>query len=164
MKEKRVQEKNKGAGTESRAALYTAVLIVVAFAVIIFSSFLLPGVQIVGMRESEGRPNLGNAEVARNPEFADLNSYFTLRLVLSVFNTLLAVYLLFMYVRNYLVLKSSFTLGIVAFLFSFLLYALSSIPIVHGLFGPFGIAGVFSFVPMLFSAIGLIIFAKLSNE
>jgi len=163
MKEKKKVE-NKGARTDSLAALYSAVLIIAAFAVIIVSSFLLPSVQVVGMRESEGRPNFGGAEAVNHPEFADLNSYFTLRLVLSVFNTLLAAYLLFIYVRNYLVVKSSFGLGIVAFLFSFLLYALSSIPIVHILFGPFGISGVFSFVPMLFSAVGLIIFAKLSNE
>jgi len=164
MKEKKVQEKNKGAKTESRAALYTMILIIAAFAVIIVSSFLLPSVQFVGMREAEGRPDINHPDFANNPASIDLNSYLTLRLVLSVFNTLIAVYLLFVYVRSYLVLKSSFTLGLIAFLFSFLLYALSSIPVVHTLFGPFGIGGVFSFVPMLFSAIGLIIFAKLSNE
>jgi hypothetical protein len=164
MKEKRTQEKNKGAKTYSLAAIYTIALIIAAFAVIIVSSLLLPSVQVVGIRESEGRPSFGGGGVMNNPRFADLNSYATLRLILSIINALLVIYLLFVYVRNYLVLKSNFTLGIIAFLFSFLLYALSSIPIVHELFGPFGIATVFSFVPMLFSAIGLIIFAKFSNE
>lgn len=163
MKE-REKQGSKNARTDNLSVVYTTILIIAAFAVIIISSFLLPEVQVVGMRESEGRSNWGGAEVANNPGFADLNSYLTLRLVLSIFNMLLVVYLLFVYVRNYLILKSNFTLGIIAFLFSFLLYALSSMPLVHGLFGPFGIAGVFSFVPMLFSAIGLIIFAKLSNE
>ncbi len=164
MKEKKTVVKNEGTKTESLALVYTLILIILAFAVIIISSFLLPNVQIVGMRESEGRMMLGGMGVAGNPGFADLNSYFTVRLVLSMFNLLLASYLLFVYIRNYLIIRSNFTLGIVAFLFSFLLYALSSIPLVHGFFGPFGIAGVFSFVPMLFSAIGLIIFAKLGNE
>jgi hypothetical protein len=162
MKEKVKQEKSNDTKSESLAVLYTVLLIVLAFAVIIISSFLLPNVQMVGIRENDSRM-MGVAEVARSP-VADLNSYFTARLVLSLFNMLLASYLLFVYVRNYLILKSNFTLGIVAFLFSFLLYALSSIPLVHGFFGPFGIAGVFSFVPMLFSAIGLIIFAKLGSE
>jgi hypothetical protein len=162
MKEKKL--KNNDTKTDGLATLYTTALIVLAFAVIIISSFLLPGIQAVGMRESEGRINLGSENVTNRPVFADLNSYFTLRLVLSIFNTLLVVYLLFLYVRNYLILRSGFSLGIVAFLFSFLLYALSEIPLVHGIFGPFGIAGVFSFVPMLFSAIGLIIFAKLGSE
>jgi len=151
--------------TDGRAAVYTAALIIAAFIVIIVSSFLLPSVQFVGIREAEGRPNLGPfGAVADSQTFIDLNSYFTLRLALSITNMLLVVYLLFVYVRNYLILKSSFTLGIVAFLFSFLMYALSSIPLVHMLFGPFRTAEIFSFVPMLFSAIGLIIFAKLSNE
>jgi len=161
MKEKRVKNDTR---IDSLATLYTTALIILAFMVIIISSFLLPEVQVVGMRESEGRMDSGRAGMRDNPAFADLNSYFTLRLVLSIFNMLLVVYLLFVYVRNYLLLKSNFTLGIIAFLFSFLLYALSSIPVVHGFFSPFGIGGVFSFVPMLFSAVGLIIFAKLSNE
>ncbi|MCX6777102.1 MAG: hypothetical protein NTY73_04015 [Candidatus Micrarchaeota archaeon] len=163
MKEKK-QEKNKGAGDNGRAALYTTALIIAAFAVMIISSFLLPSVQFVGMKEAEGRPNMGPGAMGGSQTSIDLNSYFTLRFALSILNTLLVVYLLFMYVRNYLVLKSNFTLGLIAFLFSFLLYALSSIPFVHTLFGPFGIGGVFSFIPMLFSAIGLVIFVKLSNE
>jgi hypothetical protein len=157
MKEKK-KEAEKNLGVDSRASLYTIVLIILAFAVIIVSSFLLPGIQMMGIREAEGRPNFVNAR------FTDLNSYLTLRLVLSIVNTLLVVYLLFVYMRNYLMLKSNFTLGLVAFLFSFLLYALSSIPVVHGIFGPLGIGGVFSFVPMLFSAIGLLIFAKVGSE
>jgi len=164
MKEKKMQAGKKGA-IDGRAAVYTTVLIIAAFLVIILSSFLLPGVQFVGIREAEGRQNIEpSGAFADSQTFADLNSYFTLRLALSIINTLLVVYLLFVYVRNYLILKSSFTLGIVAFLFSFLMYALSSIPLVHMLFGPFRTAEIFSFVPMLFSAIGLIIFAKLSNE
>jgi hypothetical protein len=152
-----------GAKTEGLAIAYTAILIVAAFAVLIISSFILPNVQVMGMRENETHPEFGGMG-RMNPEFINLNGYLTVRLILSAFNTALVAYLLFVYVRSYLILKSNFTLGIVAFLFSFLLYALSSIPLVHGLFGPLGIGGVFSFVPMLFSAIGLLIFAKLSNE
>jgi hypothetical protein len=141
--------------------VYTVVLILAAFAVIIVSSFVLPSVRMLGIREMEGRSIMGG-EPLNNP--ADLNSYLTLRLALSTLNILLVVYLLFVYVRNYLAVKSNFALGLIAFLFSFLLYALSSLPLVHTLFGPFGIGGVFSFVPMLFSAIGLVIFAKLGSE
>lgn len=164
MKEKKTQVKNECKGAEVLALVYTLILIFAAFAVIIIFSFLLPGVQMVGMRASEGRMNFSGAGGPGNSAFADLNSYFSVRLVLSLFNLMLAAYLLFVYIRNYLTVKSNFTLGIIAFLFSFLLYALSSIPLVHGLFGPFGISAVFSFVPMLFSAIGLVIFAKLGSE
>ncbi|MFH1470453.1 MAG: hypothetical protein ABIF01_01785, partial [Candidatus Micrarchaeota archaeon] len=73
-------------------------------------------------------------------------------------------YLLYIHLKDYLAIRSGFTLGLVAFLFSFLLYALSSLPVIHVFFGRFGMASVFSFIPMLFSAIGLLVFAKLSNE
>jgi|SRR5271157_991498 len=162
MKEKKT-EKNKDAKTEGLAIAYTTILIVAAFAVLIISSFILPSVRFIGMGENESRPEFVEMG-GMNPELVNLNGYVTVRLILSVLNTVLVAYLLFVYVRSYLILRSNFTLGIVAFLFSFFLYALSSIPLVHGLFGPFGIGGVFSFVPMLFSAIGLLIFAKLSNE
>ena len=93
-----------------------------------------------------------------------LQNNISITLALSTVNVLLAIYLLYAYVKNYLGIKSSFTLGIVAFLFSFLLYALSSFPLIHMLLGPYGIASRLSFVPMLFSAIGLLIFAKLGSE
>jgi hypothetical protein len=162
MKEKKAG-KNESTKTEGLAVAYTTALIVVAVAVLIISSFILPSVQMMGMRENETHPEFVGMG-GMNPQLVNLNGYLTIRLLLSILNAVLVAYLLFVYVRSYLVLKSNFTLGIVAFLFSFFLYALSSIPLVHGLFSPFGIGGVFSFVPMLFSAIGLLIFAKLSNE
>ena len=55
-------------------------------------------------------------------------------------------------------------MGLVAFLFSFLMYAVANVPLLHLLLGSYGMAAMISFVPMLFSAIGLLIFAKLSNE
>lgn len=162
MKEKKA-EKNEGAKSEGSAIAYTTILIVVAVVVLIISSLILPSVQFIGIRENETRPEFAGMG-GMNPELVNLNGYLTVRLALSVFNTILVAYLLFVYVKSYLILKSNFTLGIIAFLFSFFLYALSSIPLVHGLFGPLGVGGVFSFVPMFFSAIGLLIFVKLSSE
>lgn len=152
--------KSDGNGNWGRAAIYTLGLIFLAFAVMAASSFLLPG---LGAHDwgGAGPRNSPHPFGAPQPELGD---FFTLRLAFSVLNVLLLIYLLFVYVKDYLRLKSSFTLGLVAFLFSFLMYALSSLPLVHMVLGPFGISSVFSFVPMLFSAIGLIIFVKLSNE
>ncbi|MDD5317440.1 MAG: hypothetical protein PHF51_01760 [Candidatus ainarchaeum sp.] len=152
--------KGDGNGNGGRAAVYTLALILAAFAVMSASSFLLPG---LGARDWGGAGARGSTPPFGAPQ-PELGDFFTLRLALSVLNVVLVVYLLFVYVKDYLRLKSSFTLGLVAFLFSFLMYALSSLPVVHMLLGPFGIANVFSFVPMLFSAIGLVIFVKLSNE
>ncbi len=146
------------------ALLYTVALIVMAFALISISSYFLPQVGFIN--------SLRNGETALPPRppmdnFADsggMGSYFDLRLVLSAVNLLLVIYLLYVYTKDYLRYKTSFALGILAFLFSFLLYALSSFPLVHAMFGFRAIGGVFSFIPLLFSAIGLVIFVKLSNE
>lgn len=145
-------------GSGMRAALYTAGLIVAALAIIALSSLLIPSCG-PGMR-CGGGPGL------RMPEEVGLaiENSFALRFALSVFNVAIVIYLLYIHVKDYLRLKSSFTLGLIAFLFSFLMYAIATVPFMHALLGPYGRAAMISFVPMLFSAIGLLIFAKLSNE
>ncbi|MFA6214678.1 MAG: hypothetical protein WC717_05375 [Candidatus Micrarchaeia archaeon] len=148
-------------GSTGRAMLYTALLIAAALAIIAASSYLIPS---FGPGARGGM--MGGRIGAPPPEEigAAIENLYTLRFALSTLNVLIVLYLLFVHVRDYLRLKSSFTLGIVAFLFSFLLYAISTVPIMHLLLGPYGVAAMISFVPMLFSAIGLLIFAKLSSE
>ncbi|MFH1094981.1 MAG: hypothetical protein V1728_02075 [Candidatus Micrarchaeota archaeon] len=138
-------------------------LIVLAFVILSLSSFLLPQMKFIEDMRS-GEIVLGPGGPAHFAPGAELGSYLLLRLVLSCVNILLVVYLLFVYVKDYLHLRTGFALGIVAFLFSFLLYALSSFPLVRLFIGPRGLADVFAFIPLLFSAIGLVIFVKLSNE
>ncbi len=148
------------ADLKGKAILYTAGLIVLAFAVILVSSYFIPNVMMVRARPPP-------IEVEPSPEgiFHGVQEIgFALQIFLSVINILLILYLLYVHLKDYLALRSNFTLGLVAFLFSFLLYALSSFPIIHIAFERFGMAGIFSFIPMLFSAIGLLVFAKLSNE
>ena len=153
------KDKN-GQNFEMKALTFTAVLLLAAFAIILLSSFFIPQMNI------DDRPS-GMFAPPRmmNPDARDeLSGYFTARLLLSGANLLLAAYLLFTYVKDYLRYRTNFELGLIAFLFSFLLYALASFPLVHNLFGFGGIGGVFSFIPLLFSAVGLVIFVKLSNE
>jgi len=143
-------------GCSGRAALYTAGLIAAALAIMVASSLLIPSFG-PGMRGGFGAPppeEIGNA----------IENSYTMRFALSIFNVLIVIYLLYIHVRDYLRLKSSFTLGLVAFLFSFLMYAISNVPLLHSMLGPFGRAAMLSSVPMMFSAIGLLIFAKLSND
>lgn len=136
----------------------TLTLLLGAMAIMFISAQMIPQV-LTGHERNFG----GIAPPRGIPLSEDLESFFALRLLLSVSNVCLILYLLYIHVRDYVELRSDFTLGLVAFLFSFLLYALSSFPIAPLIFGRFG-AGVMSFVPMLFSAIGLIIFLKLSTE
>ena len=150
-------------GETGRALLCTAGLIVLALVIIYLSSVILPQIKFI--------EDMKNAELVTTPrgDFMMVNSnvggYFALRFLLSSLNLVLVVWLLYVYVKDYLRFRTSFALGITAFLFSFLLYALSSLPFARLLPGSGGPLGeIFQFVPLLFSAIGLVIFAKLSNE
>lgn len=153
-------EKKNANGSSLRAILYTAGLVVAALAIIAASSFLIPNFG-PGMRGG-----MMGGEFRAPPEEVGraLDSFTDMRSALAVFNIIIVIYLLYMHIKDYLRLKSSFTLGLVAFLASFLMYAISTLPEMHLLLGSYGRAAMISFVPMLFSAIGLLIFAKLSNE
>jgi hypothetical protein len=148
-------------GTEKRLDIqvvaYTVALIAGAIGLIVLSSMLLPGIGRA-INHPEFRPS------APPPEDLAPFQNLLLPISLSLFNVALVIYLLHIYVKDYLSIKSNFTLGMVAFLFSFLLYALSSSPLMHEVLGPYGVASKLSFVPMLFSAVCLLIFAKLSDE
>ena len=143
------------------AIIYTAGLVVAALAIIAASSFLIPSFG-PGMRGGM----MGSGYGAPPPEEVGraLDSFTDMRSVLAVFNIIIVIYLLYIHIKDYLRLKSTFTLGLVAFLASFLMYAISTLPEMHLLLGSYGRAAMISFVPMMFSAIGLLIFAKLSNE
>jgi hypothetical protein len=59
-------------------------------------------------------------------------------------------------------------LGVVAFLFAFLLYGLSSFPLLTSFLGypmqGMGGMGAFSLVPSIFTALALLIFIKISQN
>ena len=149
----------------AKAALYTLGLIVAAVAVMALSSLAVPGFGDFIRGRPPGFGGMMGGDTFRVAGMTlDAEDYFLLRTGLSALNLVLVVYLVFVYAMEYLELKSNFTLGRLAFLFSFLMYSLSSLPLLLELLGPYGAAGGLSFVPMAFSAIGLLIFAKLSNE
>jgi len=142
------------------AVLWTIALLAAAFALLYLSSYLSAYLFPRGMM------------------FEVLDDFFTARLLLSLVNIVLISYLLFIHIKDYLALRAGFTLGILAFLFCFLLYAISSFPPVHAAmepreFGEFGRPmmlggvgglGIFSFVPMIFTAVALLVFVKISSE
>jgi hypothetical protein len=168
MAKSKINKVGKGAKSEKksanrsslRAMLYTAGLVVAALAIIVASSWLIPSFG------PGGRGGMGRGFGAPPPEDIGnaIENLFALRFVLSLFNVIIVIYLLYIHIKDYLRLKSTFTLGLIAFLASFLMYAISTVPAMHLLLGANGRAAMISFVPMMFSAIGLLIFAKLSNE
>lgn len=89
---------------------------------------------------------------------------FKSALSLSVFG--LSLFLTYIYLKDYLELRSRFTLGILFAVISFMMYALTSIPILHRFFGihPINTLGMFDIIPLLFSAIALAILAWVSSK
>lgn len=148
-----------------RALLLTFALIAAALGIMVFSAWLLPSFDPVLKEPGPGGFFGGGRPAPPGDDLpTDVANYFTLRLALSLVNVAAIAYLLFIHVRDYLRLRSSFTLGLIAFLFSFFLYAISTLPLMHMVLGPYGRSSMLSYVPMFFSAIGLLIFAKLSSE
>lgn len=94
--------------------------------------------------------------------------------LLSIIDVALLVFLLYMYVKSYLEVKSKFSIGLVGFLFALMLFALTSNRPVLAFLGlaplmPMpgpGQAGValIDIVPLVFSTLALAVLAYLSNE
>ncbi|MGV8176214.1 MAG: hypothetical protein ACP5NX_00215 [Candidatus Bilamarchaeaceae archaeon] len=94
----------------------------------------------------------------------DMGAMFMIGNLLSFAMFVLSIYLTFTYLKDYLELKSSFTLGIILAVVSFMMFALTSMPAFHMLLGVYGRPGPFNFVPYLFATISLGILAWLSSK
>ena len=76
----------------------------------------------------------------------------------------LSIYLTFVYLKDYLELRSGFTFGILMAVVSFMLFAITSTPLLHWFMGIYGRPGMFSMVPYIFATISLAILAWLSSK
>ncbi len=117
------------------------------------------------MRRNGATPNeIGDAVSAKLNEWAirppppgDIEVFYTVKAVISSINLTLLVFLLVTYIDIYRKTKSEFTIGLMIFAMVLLLYALSSNPLVHQIFGfrAFGL-GPFAMLPDLFTLVALI--------
>lgn len=83
---------------------------------------------------------------------------------LSLTTFLLSAYLTFVYLKDYLELRSRFTFGILLVIISLMMFALTSNPFVHVLLAVYGVRGIFPAVPYLFATIALAILAWISSK
>lgn len=100
------------------------------------------------------------------PEGGDLLAQLvTVKTIISFANMVLIATLLALYYRIYSEVRSKFTLGLILLTFTLLLYAVTSNPLVHILFGyyPFGL-GPFTVIPDLFTTFALLVLLYLSLE
>ncbi len=95
------------------------------------------------------------------------DNFYLARVFLSSANLLLIAYLIFVYTKDYLALRSGFTMGLLFFMCTFMLYAISTCPLLHSFFGLRGMGGgvgIFSVLPTVFNFVALLIFTKISSQ
>ena len=91
--------------------------------------------------------------------------FYKVRTILSSINASLLIFLLFSYVDMYSKMKSEFTIGLIVFSMTLLLYALTSNPLLQTVFGyhAFGL-GPFAMLPDMFTTIALIVLSYLTMK
>jgi len=93
----------------------------------------------------------------------DIEFFYTAKTVVSTINVTLLIFLSLTYINVYRKTRSEFTIGLIIFSATLLLYALASNPIMILAFGfrPFGL-GPFALLPDLFTFAALIVLLYLS--
>lgn len=72
--------------------------------------------------------------------------------------------LIYTYLKDYFELKSTFTFALLLAVISFLMFGISSNPLVHLFFGAYGRVTFFNILPYFFAALALGILAWISNK
>jgi len=112
-----------------------------------------------------GRPPHPEGSFIEPPSPGQLRTYLTIRAIVSTVNAGLAIFLLMVYIGIYLKTRAKFTVGLIIFTITLLLYALTSNPLLVVLVTarPFAF-NVFAGVSELFTTIALTILLYLSLE
>jgi hypothetical protein len=94
---------------------------------------------------------------------SDWEFFYTAQTALSTINATLSIFLLLIYVSIYRKTRSEFTIGLIIFSAVLLLHTLTSIPLVHHVFGYVGLGlGPFAMLPDLFTCAALLVLLYLS--
>ncbi|MBI5225473.1 hypothetical protein HY989_06400 [Candidatus Micrarchaeota archaeon] len=134
----------KRADFASKAILGTIAMMLISLLMVYFSAMLIPR----GMMMHE-------------------DEWFTARIFASFANLLLIAYLFYVYLKDYMELRSKFTLGLLAFLFAFSFHAFISNPLVLfnlGIRFGAGGGGPFAFASMMFTGFALLVLAWISEQ
>lgn len=100
----------------------------------------------------------------RHEEPPDMFLLFLVGTGLSIIMFILSIFMIYIYFRDYLELRSKFTFGILLMMVALMLFSLTSMPFIHNFFGVFGRPGIFTVVPYLFATVSLAILAWLSSK
>jgi hypothetical protein len=111
------------------------------------------------------QPSLFDPHPIRSERIGDIELFYKVKTMLSTINATLLVLLLITYVNIYKKLKSEFTLGLILFSLTLLLYAISANPLLQQFFGywAFGL-GPFAMLPDLFTTFALAVLLYLTMK
>jgi len=97
------------------------------------------------------------------PPPGDIELFYTVKTVVSTINMTLGIILLLTYIDIYRKTKSDFTVGLIIFSMTLLLYTVASNPIMHWAFGFRALGlGPFAMLPDLFACVALSVLLYLS--
>lgn len=148
-KKQKKETKKQGKNNYSfKAAGFTLLAVALCIGIFFVADMLTP------FRGLESREEF---RAVQESQFLLMNSFSTVMFLISI-------YLVFIYMKDYLQLKSRFTLGILLAVISFMLFAISSNPLLHMMLGVFGKQGIFELIPMAFATISLGMLAWVSSK
>ena len=146
--EKEKEAKKEKNNYSFKAAGFTLLAVVLCIGIFFVADILTP------FRSLENREEF---RAMMESQFLIMNSISTVMFFISI-------YLVFIYMKDYLVLRSRFTLGILLAVISFMLFAISSNPLLHIIFRLPDKSGLFTLIPMIFATISLGILAWVSSK
>lgn len=136
-------------------ALLVSILVVIAIIIVL----LVPKFSLVPHppRPFDLRPE--------RPVKGDIELFYTAKTIISSINFILLTFLIFTYIDIYKKTKSEFTIGLIIFSSTLLLYALFSNPLFHSLFGFFAFGlGPFAMLPDLFTCASSVVLLYLTYK
>jgi hypothetical protein len=100
------------------------------------------------------RDDFNNEDLRRARE--DISTFLIIKSMVTTINITISLLLIGLYVNIYRDIKSDFTMGLIIVMFSMLVYAITSNPLFHALFG-YGLFGLgpFTMIPDLFATVAL---------
>jgi hypothetical protein len=136
----------------------TSVIIIIA---LILTAGIVGAILGSTISESQRKPEIDREELRKARESVD--TFIIIKTAVTTINITISLLLIGLYVNIYRKIKSDFTLGLIIVMFSMLIYAVTSNPFFHAIFGYGGFGlGPFTMISDLFATVALITLLYLS--
>lgn len=145
-----MKKTQKANGFSSSAAILTALILLSSFAILFIVDALFP------FRRGFMGGMMGGVAIG--------SGYLLLSALLTLAVLGMSVYLIYLYLQDYLRIRTTFTLGLLLVAASFMMYGLTSNPLLHSLFGLGPNAGIFGIIPSAFMVVALGLLLWISSK